>query len=580
MLRGNDTTIDFVENPVVLRAYFLGLPVDGRVSYKSDVERLPRVGVLTVSRTSAAEEARRQGRDVEPTPLRVLLIEDDPADALLIVQELERTGYDVTWHRVQTAPDLEMALRRQWDVITCDWVMPAFGAPAALNVLRKHDSDVPVIIVSGQAAEGVTVTAMKAGAHDVVSKHKLTRLGPAVERELRETKVRRARRQAEAALKASEARYRRLFETARDGIFILETAAGRIIDVNPYLVELLGYTRDQMLGKQLWELGPFRDIAASRDMFRDLQTKSYVRYDHLPLESSDGQRRDVEFVSNAYQANGTRVIQCNVRDITERKRTERVIAALNVDLERRVSARTAQVGMINEELEAFSYSVSHDLRAPLRHVEQFGKLLLEDHAAQLDGQGRHYVERIQAATRRMDNLITDLLRLSRVALVEMAPQKVNVSALVEAIVADLRESDPTRRVEWVIAPAVVAEGDPSLLRVALDNLLTNSWKYTSKHSSARIEFGTFESEGGVVYFVRDDGAGFDMTRSEKLFGAFQRLHGEAEFPGSGIGLATVQRIVRRHGGRVWAEAAVERGATIYFTLGPAGPVPEPGQPPA
>ena len=496
------------------------------------------------------------------------------------MQELERTGYQVTWHRVQTASDLEMALRQQWDVITCDWSMPGFSARAALNLLGQHGSDVPIIIVSGQAAEAVTVTAMKAVAHDVVDKHKLTRLGPAVERELRDTEVRRARRRAEAALKASEARYRRLFETARDGIFILETAAGRIIDVNPYLVELLGYSREHLLGKQLWELGPFRDAAASRDMFRDLQTKSYVRYHHLPLQSSDGRQTDVEFVSNAYQVDGTRVIQCNVRDITERKRTEQAIATLNVELERRVRHGVAQAEVINKELESFSYSVSHDLRAPLRHVEQFSKLLLQDHAAQLDSQGRHYLERIQAATRRMDELIVDLLALSQVARVEMKSETVDLSALAEAIVADLRDSDPRRRVEWVLAPAVLAEGDPSLLRIALDNLLANSWKYTGKHSRARIEFGAFERDGSVVYFVRDDGAGFDMAHAEKLFRAFQRLHGNAEFEGSGIGLATVQRIVHRHGGRVWAEAAVERGATIYFTLGPAGPVPEHGQPPA
>jgi FixJ family two-component response regulator len=201
-------------------------------------------GPSTVGKARRFENPRRTDPATTvggSTPLRVLLIDDEIDDARLIARELQRSGYEVSWNWVQTAPELEVALQQQWDVITCDWVMPAFSAPAALKLLGEHGVDLPVIIVSGQAAEEVTVTAMKAGAHDVVSKHNLTRLGPAVERELRETEVRRARGLAEAALKQSEARYRRLFETAKDGIIILDAATGQITDVNPFLVELLGY---------------------------------------------------------------------------------------------------------------------------------------------------------------------------------------------------------------------------------------------------------------------------------------------------------------------------------------------------
>ena len=373
----------------------------------------------------------------------------------------------------------------------------------------------------------------------------------------------------QAALRASEARYRRLFETARDGIFILNAASGRIVDVNPFLTELLGYSREELVGKQLWDLGPFQDIAANKDIFRDLQTMHHVRYEHLPLVSRDGRHTDVEFVSNDYDVDGERVIQCNVRDITERKQAERAVHALSAELERRVDERTAQVEALNRELQAFGHSVSHDLRAPLRQVEQFSQLLLDEHAAQLDGSGREYVDHILKSTRRMGQLITDLLRLSQVTEAEMRPQPVDLSALCQSIVADLRRGEPNRRVDVVLEPDVVTEGDPGLLRVALENLLNNSWKYTSTHPTARIEFGRIERDGGEIYFVRDDGVGFDMAHVGKLFGAFQRLHGEAEFEGTGIGLATVQRIVHRHGGRVWAESAVDRGTTIYFTLAPS-----------
>lgn len=237
------------------------------------------------------------------------------------------------------------------------------------------------------------------------------------------------------------------------------------------------------------------------------------------------------------------------------------------ELERRVQARTEQYEAANKELATFSYSVSHDLRAPLRAISGFSKVLLEEYGAALGTDGRYYADRIAAGTQRMGQLIEDLLRLARVAQQEMAVQSVNLSDLARGIADDLRKSAPHRRVEFVIAPGVVATGDGRLLRIVLDNLLSNAWKYTGKHPTARIDFGRTERDGRPVYFVRDDGAGFDMAYAGKLFGAFQRLHSESEFEGSGIGLATVQRIIHRHGGRIWAEGAVEKGATFSFTLG-------------
>lgn len=222
----------------------------------------------------------------------------------------------------------------------------------------------------------------------------------------------------------------------------------------------------------------------------------------------------------------------------------------------------------NKELEAFSYSVSHDLRAPLRTIDGFSRILLEDYAANLDGEARDYLGRVRVASVHMGHLIDDLLNLSRVTRSPLRRGQVDMSALVDGIVKDLRAAQPGREVEFSIEEGVAAWGDTRLLLVALENLLGNAWKFTSKTPDARIEFGVEKKPGGA-YYVRDNGAGFDANYAGKLFGAFQRLHSAGEFEGTGIGLATVQRIIHRHGGRVWAEGEVGRGATFYFTLGGA-----------
>jgi PAS domain S-box-containing protein len=231
-----------------------------------------------------------------------------------------------------------------------------------------------------------------------------------------------------------------------------------------------------------------------------------------------------------------------------------------------VARRAAELDVLNKELEAFSYSVSHDLRAPLRSIDGFSQALLEDYAARLDDDGKALLGRVRAASQRMAQLIDALLDLARVSRGALRRGRVNLSLAARRVADTLHDSAPERQVEFVIAEEVMAEGDWRLLRVVLQNLFGNAWKFTSQNARARIEFGVTTVEGEKAYFVRDDGAGFDMAFAAKLFGAFQRLHASAEFPGTGIGLATVQRIIHRHGGRVWADGAVGQGATIYFTL--------------
>ncbi|HET7701674.1 MAG TPA: ATP-binding protein [Candidatus Limnocylindria bacterium] len=242
-------------------------------------------------------------------------------------------------------------------------------------------------------------------------------------------------------------------------------------------------------------------------------------------------------------------------EVEERRRSEAALRRAKTELE-----------ATNAELEAFSYSVSHDLRGPLRAVDGFALLLSTEHGAQLDPQGLHHLERIRSGVHRMSQLIDDLLELSRITRAEMSEDSVDLSEMARAVLAELRDGEPARTVDAVIADGVIARGDARLLRVALGNLLANAWKFTRPHARARIEFGATRDPGALMYFVRDDGVGFDMAFADRLFAPFQRLHAEREFEGTGVGLAIVKRVVARHGGRVWAEGAVDRGACFSFTL--------------
>ena len=457
------------------------------------------------------------------------------------------------------------------DVVLLDLGLPDPDSLALLRALREQAPGLPLVVV---APDEACLLGLAEGAQECLAREDLT--AALLARTLRHAAE---RMRARAALRQSEEKFRTMADFTADWEYWIGPDR-RLVYTSPSCERITGHAPAEFLGDSglierlvhpedrpgflRHQTGVFGERGcgvSAEEEFRIVTRAGEVRWiGHLcqPVVARDGRPL------------GRRVSN---RDITPRKRAEEELRRLNAELEQRVAERTADLENANRELESFSYSVSHDLRAPLRTIDGFSRMLEEEAGARLGERGAAHLERIREAGRRMSALIEDLLRLSRVIRLEFSPGPVDLSALAAEIVDELRREHPERAVEALVQPSLAAVGDRNMLAIALRNLLDNAWKYTGKTAGARVEFGACELAGHPAFFVRDNGAGFDMAYAERLFSPFQRLHSAEEFPGTGVGLATVARIIHRHHGVIRAEGGPGRGATFTFALGAAAAAP-------
>ncbi|MBI5368781.1 MAG: PAS domain S-box protein [Planctomycetes bacterium] len=493
-----------------------------------------------------------------------ILIVDDYPEALLALQAMLEgvSRHLVLAHSGEEA--LRCVLREDFAVILLDVLMPGMDGFETATLLRRRERSrsTPIIfLTAANRAEEDVRRAYHLGAVDYIFKPVVpdilvSKVMVFVELARKTALV----REQVARLQRSEldrSRLSAIVESCDDSIVGCDLE-GIVQSWNAGAERIFGYPAHAMLDRPIAVLVPPDrpdDIAERIRALRRAEPRRTLEATRL---TADGRRIEVSSSMSPIRDGSGALIGVSLvaRDITEQKRAA---TALHDAME---AAERA-----NRELEAFSYSVSHDLRAPLRAIAGFGQTLVENYGPRLDEKGVHYLERMCAASRRMGELIDDLLELSRLGRACLRSEVVDLSRIAAAIADELRRAAPDRTVEFAIAPDLTVRGDPGLLTCLLENLLRNAWKFTGRHPRARIEFGVERAAEGPVFFVRDDGAGFDMAYAEKLFAPFQRLHGEDEFEGTGIGLAIVQRIVHRHGGRVWAQGAPEQGAAFHFTLG-------------
>lgn len=491
----------------------------------------------------------------------LLIIDDTPANLAVVVEGLETHGFSVV-----IAQDGEEGLERarfvQPDLVLLDVMMPGLDGFEVCRRLKNQPEtrDIPVIFMTSLTDVADKVNGFRVGAVDYVTKP--LQIDEVIARVTTHLALIAERKDALHQLHLLTYALDKVGEV----ILLMGENSPRFIYANEGAVRILGYDRDELTGgMSLADIDPSWSPESWTAFQNELCAKGTLTFESL-RRAKDGRVFPVEVTGSCFEFGGQVYHLAICRDISERKHAEEEIRALNAGLEQRVRERTAQLEVANKELESFSYSVSHDLRAPLRSIDGFSRMLIEDTVGKLDENGRVGLQRIYSASQRMGQLIDDILNLARVSQGQLRFQPVNLSRIANGVAEVLVKAEPGRKIEFVIAPDLRASGDPNLLQITIENLFGNAVKFSGRQPVARIEFGQTLCDGVPTYYVRDNGVGFDLSYAGKLFGAFQRLHTQAEFPGTGIGLATVQRIIHRHGGEIRAESRPNHGATFYFTL--------------
>ena len=529
--------------------------------------------------------------------LHILHIEDDPAHAELVRRALEKSGLNCDIRLVMSRQEYLDALDAgRPDVILSDTRGIDFEGLEALRHVRRRSRRVPFVFVSSHSDEDNLERLKAEGATDCVLKSQLDKLATVIQRALEKSRdlppepgaqyLRGMERLVAAVQELSLARDLPTIQA------VVRHAARELTDADgaTFILrdgDMCHYVDEEAIAP-LWkgqrfpmsacisgwamlnrEAAVIEDIYADPRVPHDAYRPTFVKsLAMVPIRTLD----PIGAIGNYWaerhlpSAEEVKLLRALADATSVAMENVRVYA----EMERRVQERTAALEAVNKELETFSYSVSHDLRGPLRSIGGFSQLVLDDYGPKLDENGKRFLNHISAATQRMSELIDDLLKLSRVNRADLKREQAHLDLLAREVISGLEARDPERRCKADIAADLAADCDPRLAKVLLENLIGNAWKFTSKREQARISIGRETREGVPVFYVRDNGAGFDMRYAEQLFVPFHRLHGEAEFPGNGIGLATVHRIVVRHGGRIWAEAEEDKGASFYFTLGEGG----------
>jgi PAS domain S-box-containing protein len=512
------------------------------------------------------------------SPATILVVDDDPNQRKLLARLLLAKGYLSTC--VASGEEALASITQQApDLILLDVMMPGLDGYQVAGLIKSNaaTANIPIIMLTALFDRSARVAGFEAGVEEFLTKPiDTTELWLRVRNLLRLKELSDFQKnhgallEQELQLRAAELqRFRSAMDATANAIVLVNRSSMRFVDVNSTACTLVGYTREELLetgpaafaGTTVEKLGLVYDAIIAGQGANVLTETQIQRKDGTPVQ--------VEIHQHAERVGEDWIMVFMLRDISVRKQAQEEVLRLNAELEDRVRQRTEQLQGANKQLEAFSYSVSHDLRSPLSAIDGFSNLLTKELGDSVSSErGRHYLSRIRAGVSQMGELIDSLLSLAHVARTKMRRESVDLSAMAQTIVDGYQEIEPERRVLLDIQPGLEAQGDPRLLQQALDNLLSNAWKFSGKQPHTQISFRSeIQPDGTPVYVVQDNGAGFDMAYADKLFGAFQRLHSPSEFSGTGIGLATVHRIVTRHGGRIWAESARGQGARFYFTIG-------------